>query len=118
MRELLFSIKKKDFEIQTFRCGGKGGQKVNKTSSGVRIIHKESGSVGESRTERSQSQNKKIAFGRLTNNLKFKLWIQKKIFELTHDKKEIERKVKNEMNSENLRIEYKENGKWVKEDKT
>ena len=45
-RELLFSLTKNDFELQFFRAGGKGGQKQNKTSSGCRIIHKESGAVG------------------------------------------------------------------------
>jgi protein subunit release factor B len=38
-KELLFSLTKKDFRIDTFRAGGKGGQKQNKTSSGVRVTH-------------------------------------------------------------------------------
>lgn len=63
-RELLFSVTKKDFRIYTFRAGGKGGQKQNKTSSGVRFTHIESGAVGESREERSQHRNKEIAFKR------------------------------------------------------
>ena len=57
--ELLFSITKKDFEIQTFRSGGKGGQHQNKTDSGVRIIHRDSGARAESREERSQARNKR-----------------------------------------------------------
>jgi len=116
-RELLFSVTKKDLEIQTFRCGGHGGQKVNKTSSGVRIIHKESGAIGESRTERSQYQNKKIAFRRLTKSKKFKLWLQKKVFEITYDKKEIERKVDEDMKSENLKVEVKHDNIWIELDK-
>jgi protein subunit release factor B len=36
-KEKLFSITKKDFKIQTFRSGGKGGQHQNKTNSGVAI---------------------------------------------------------------------------------
>lgn len=51
MKELLFSLTKKDFRIETFRSGGKGGQHQNKTDSGVRIVHLESGAVGESREE-------------------------------------------------------------------
>jgi protein subunit release factor B len=39
-RELLFSITKEDFEIQTFCSGGKGGQHQNKVETGVRILHK------------------------------------------------------------------------------
>ena len=61
-KELLFSLTKKDFVVETFRAGGKGGQKQNKTDSGVRIKHPASGAVAESREERSQHQNKKIAF--------------------------------------------------------
>ena len=64
MRELLFSVTRDDFTIQTFRAGGKGGQKQNKTDSGVRCIHNASGAVGEGRDERSQLQNKKNAFKR------------------------------------------------------
>jgi protein subunit release factor B len=112
-KKLLFSVTKNDFEMQTFRCGGNGGQNVNKTSTGVRIIHQESGAVGESRSERSQYQNKKIAFRRLTESTKFKIWLNKKIFSLSIDEKEIERKVNTEMKKENLKIEGKENGKWM-----
>jgi peptide chain release factor 1 len=64
-RELLFSITKDDFDVQTFRCGGCGGQNRDKVESGVRIIHRESGAVGECRETRDQHKNKKIAFKRL-----------------------------------------------------
>lgn len=109
----LFSVTKKDFEIQTFRCGGHGGQKVNKTSSGVRIIHRESGAVGESTTERSQHQNKKLAFQRLVKTGKFKVWLNRKMFEL-NNKETLEQVVEREMSPENLKIECKdEDGKWI-----
>lgn len=116
-RKLLISITKKDFEIQTFRCGGKGGQKVNKTSSGVRIIHRESGAVGESTTERSQHQNKKLALQRLTKTSKFRIWLNRKAFELMQGKT-IEQRLDDEMNETNLKFEIKdENGKWKKTEK-
>lgn len=51
-------IKPDDVETQTFSCGGPGGQHVNKTQSGVRLIHHPTGLVAESRTERSQHKNK------------------------------------------------------------
>lgn len=51
-------IKPDDVEIQTFSCGGPGGQHVNKTQSGVRLIHHPTGLVAESRSERSQHKNK------------------------------------------------------------
>ncbi len=52
MRELMFSITKDDLDVQTFRAGGKGGQNQNKRETGVRIVHRPSGAVGESRSER------------------------------------------------------------------
>lgn len=51
-------IKPDDVETQTFSCGGPGGQHVNKTQSGCRLIHHPTGLVAESRTERSQHKNK------------------------------------------------------------
>jgi peptide chain release factor 2 len=51
-------IKPDDVETQTFSCGGPGGQHVNKTQSGVRLIHHPTGLVAESRSERSQHKNK------------------------------------------------------------
>ena len=41
-KKLLFSVTKKDFDIQTFRSGGKGGQHQNKRDTGVRCVHKAS----------------------------------------------------------------------------
>lgn len=77
-KELLFSITKKDFDVQTFRCSGPGGQNVNKVETGVRIVHRESGAVGESREERKQGQNKKIAFARLVKSPVFQAWHKQK----------------------------------------
>lgn len=105
-KELLFSLTKKDFRIDTFRAGGKGGQKQNKTSSGVRITHIESGAVGESREERSQHQNKKLALNRLVQSKEFKNWHRKKVAELTLNRAEIEKQVDESMKEENIKVEY------------
>ena len=51
---LLFSLTKKDFEIQTFCTGGKGGQHRNAKQNGVRIIHIASGARAEHRDGRDQ----------------------------------------------------------------
>jgi hypothetical protein len=60
-RQPFLSVTMKDCDLQTFRCGGPGGQNVNKVNSGVRITHRVSGAVGEARDSRSQLQNKKAA---------------------------------------------------------
>ena len=105
IKEHIFSITKKDLEIQTFRSGGKGGQHQNKTDSGVRIIHKASGAVGESRNDRSQYRNKRMALKRLTQHPKFKLWVNQTVFEITEGKT-LEQKVKEQLKPENLKVEY------------
>ena len=113
MKELLFSLSKKDFKMQTFRSGGKGGQNQNKNDSGVRIIHSASGAVGESREHKSQLANKKAAFQRMTETLKFRLWMNRVVYEITSGET-IEEKVDKQMNSKNLKIEIvDEDGRWV-----
>ena len=72
------SVSIKDCRVDTFRAGGPGGQRQNKVSSGVRIVHEPSGAVGQSRDERSQLQNKKLAFRRMVNDPKFALWVRRK----------------------------------------
>ena len=57
-----------DIEMQVFRSSGAGGQKVNKTSSAVRLIHK-SGIVVSCQTERSQFQNKETCLRMLRSKL-------------------------------------------------
>lgn len=58
-------INPEDLEQQTFRSGGAGGQYQNTTESGVRLIHKPTGLIAESREERSQFQNKENCLRRL-----------------------------------------------------
>lgn len=112
MKELLFSLTKKDFEIQTFRAGGKGGQNQNKVESGVRIIHPASNARGESREHRTQLQNKKAAFKRMLETKQFKLWHKLKCAELMGEES-IESKVKKLMSPENIKIEVFQEGKWI-----
>jgi len=110
-KELLFRLTKKDFIVQTFRSGGKGGQHQNKTDSGVRIIHPVSGAVGESRSERSQYRNRRLAFRRLVDSKKFRVWHKLACAELI-DGKSIEREVRDWMRPENLKVEVFKDGQW------
>ncbi len=63
-----FEIKPEDYEMQVYCSSGAGGQKVNKTSSAVRLIHN-SGIVVSCQTERSQFQNKETCLRMLRSKL-------------------------------------------------
>lgn len=56
-----------NIRFETFRCGGRGGQHVNKVETGVRVIHIPTGISVESTSARSQHQNKQLALNRLCN---------------------------------------------------
>jgi len=112
MKKLILTLTKNDFTVQTFKSGGKGGQHQNKTDSGVRLIHNESGISAESRSFRSQHRNKREALKRLVSNGKFQLWLNRKVFEI-ESKKTISQIVDEQMDERFLRIEYRQqNGKW------
>jgi len=62
-------IRDEDIEFEVYRASGAGGQKVNKTSSAVRITHKPTGIVCACQTQRSQLQNRDFAMKMLKSKL-------------------------------------------------
>lgn len=74
----MFSVTAADCDWDVFRGSGNGGQKKQKTSSGVRCTHRASGAVGKATDSREQSENRKTAFVRMAETLEFKVWAKLK----------------------------------------
>ncbi|MFH1280154.1 MAG: peptide chain release factor-like protein [Candidatus Beckwithbacteria bacterium] len=79
VKETEIIINPKDITIEFYRSSGSGGQNVNKVSTAVRLKHAPSGIVIESQTQRTQEQNRKIAY----DLLRSKLYTIKKDKEIT-----------------------------------
>lgn len=107
-RRLVFSVVLKDCEVDTYRNSkGAGGQHRDKTSSAVRIRHLPSGAVRQCQEHREQHRNKKIAFRRMAESVKFQTWARVTAMGL----RPIDEIVDEQM--ENVTCEQSVDGRWI-----
>lgn len=106
-KELLVSVTIKDCEVQAFRGTGAGGQKRNKTSSGIRVVHPPSGAIGKCQENREQHLNKKDAFLKMIETKEFKTWLKLETAKAC-GRPSIEELVEKQMSPENIKLEIKD----------
>lgn len=104
-RELIFSITKKDFDINFFSGTGAGGQHRNKHQNCVRMTHKESGTMSTGQSSRSRESNLKEAFRNISKSKTFNAWLKMETSERLLNGNSVREKVKQMMRPENLKIE-------------
>lgn len=105
----------RDCRVETFRAGGPGGQNQNKRDTACRIHHDPSGAVGESRTHRTQLENKRAAFRRMAESGKFRVWLAK-AGQTEADKRAeqeaLQTYLRQTMSPTNIKVEQMTNGRW------
>lgn len=108
-RQRVLRITIKDCDVQTFRVGGAGGQHKDKTSSGVRVVHRASKAMGQASSSRSQLTNKRSAFRRMAESPRFQVWCRT----YENDKQALEDDVNVQLKAENIKVEVRVNGRWT-----
>ena len=113
-KELLFTIKKKDFKIDFFSGKGAGGQHRNKHRNCVRMLHIESGVHSTGQTSKERKTNIQNAFKKIVSDNFFKIWLNRKVHDLSVGES-IENTVDRQMDDKNIKTEIKQDGVWVEE---
>ena len=111
-KELLFSVTKKDLKLCFFSGTGAGGQHRNRHMNCVRLQHPDSGANVTGQSFREQRSNIKEALNNLVKHPMFRLWHAGKVKEMLSGET-IDEKVDKMMQPDNLKIEHKNEGKWV-----
>jgi len=73
-RMLRLGVREEDLEEGNIRCPGRGGQKLNKTSSGISLFHRPTGIRGKCCESRSQALNRFLARRRLVEAMEKQLY--------------------------------------------
>lgn len=107
----LFSVTAQDCEWSYTKGTGAGGQKRNKTSSAVHCIHRASGARGYSEASRSQLDNRRDAFEKMSATKEFQQWVRIEYMRRTGELLAIEQAVEREM--QKVKTEIKIDGRWT-----
>lgn len=110
-RQLLFSVTANDCDWSYTRGTGNGGQKKNKTSSAVHCSHRPSGAHGYSEASRSQLDNRRDAFRKMTESAEFQRWLKIETMRRNGEMAEIERRVEEDLRK--VRTEIRIDGRWT-----
>jgi peptide chain release factor 2 len=113
-KQLLFSVTASDCDWSYYVGPGDGGQKKQKTHSGVICTHRASSAQARCHAGRSQWQNKKSAFVKMAETPEFKMWHRMEVARRTGELKKMEDAVEKAMDPKNLKVETLGEKGWSK----